>query len=67
MFIEGDEQYGAWGGKSLGEPTLELTAAALANAIRNATGERFYNLPISLEELLLRKKLYPEALKRGSM
>ncbi len=67
IFIEGDEPYGAWGGKSLGEPTLELTAAAIANAIRNATGERFYNLPVNLEEVLLRKKLYPEALKRGSM
>ncbi|MCK7522926.1 MAG: hypothetical protein MZV64_37245 [Ignavibacteriales bacterium] len=31
------------------EPTLELTAAAIANAIRNATGKDFYNLPINLE------------------
>lgn len=65
-FVEGKDKYGAWGGKSLGEPTLELTAAAIANAITNATGQRFYNLPINIEELLLRKKLYPESLKRGS-
>jgi CO/xanthine dehydrogenase Mo-binding subunit len=65
-FVEGKEKYGAWGGKSLGEPTLELTAAAIANAITNATGQRFFNLPINIEELLLRKKLYPESLKRGS-
>lgn len=65
-FIEGKDKYGAWGGKSLGEPTLELTAAAIANAITNATGQRFFNLPINIEELLLRKKLYPESLKRGS-
>ncbi len=65
-FIEGKDKFGAWGGKSLGEPTLELTAAAVANAITNATGQRFFNLPINIEELLLRKKLYPESLKRGS-
>jgi len=65
-FVEGKDKFGAWGGKSLGEPTLELTAAAIANAITNATGQRFYNLPINIEELLLRKKLYPESLKRGS-
>jgi CO/xanthine dehydrogenase Mo-binding subunit len=65
-FVEGKDKYGAWGGKSLGEPTLELTAAAIANAITNATGQRFFNLPINIEELLLRKKLYPESLKRGS-
>jgi CO/xanthine dehydrogenase Mo-binding subunit len=65
-FIEGEDKYGAWGGKSLGEPTLELTAAAIANAISNATGQRFFNLPINIEELLLRKILYPESLKRGS-
>jgi len=66
IFVEGEDKYGAWGGKSLGEPTLELTTAAIANAIRNATGKRFFNLPINLEELLLQRKLYPEDLKRGS-
>jgi CO/xanthine dehydrogenase Mo-binding subunit len=66
VFIEGKESYGPWGAKSLGEPTLELTAAAVNNAIRNALGERYSNLPINLEEILLRKKLRPEDLKRGS-
>ena len=66
IFIEGNDEFGAWGAKSLGEPTLELTAAAIANAICNATGKRFYNLPINLEEVLLKQKLYPEDLKRGS-
>lgn len=65
VFIEGEDKYGAWGAKSLGEPTLELTAAAISNAIKNATGERFFNLPINIEELLLRKKLRPTD-KRGS-
>ena len=65
IFIEGEDQYGAWGAKSLGEPTLELTAAAIANAVRNATGKRFFHLPLNLEEVLLTRKLYPTS-KRGS-
>jgi len=65
-FIEGKETYGPWGAKSLGEPTLELTAAAIANAVRNATGIRFFNLPLNLEEVLLKRKLHPDDLKRGS-
>lgn len=64
-FIQGKDEYGA-GGKSLGEPTLELTAAAIANAVRNATGKRYFNLPLNLEEIILEKKLYPES-QRGSL
>ena len=66
IFVEGKDPHGAWGGKSLGEPTLELTAAAIANAVRNATGKRFYHLPLNLEEILLEHKLYPTS-KRGSL
>jgi CO/xanthine dehydrogenase Mo-binding subunit len=66
IFLEGKEKYGPWGAKSLGEPTLELTAAAISNAIKNATGQRFFNLPLNLEELLLQRKLHPEDLSRGS-
>ncbi len=65
-FVEGKETYGPWGAKSLGEPTLELTAAAIANAVKNATGIRFYNLPLNLEEVLLKRKLHPDDIKRGS-
>ena len=66
IFVEGKEKYGPWGGKSLGEPTLELTAAAVANAVRNAVGTRYFNLPLNLEEILLKRKLRPGDLKRGS-
>jgi CO/xanthine dehydrogenase Mo-binding subunit len=66
-FVEGEDKYGAWGAKSLGEPTLELTSAAIANAIKNATGKRFFNLPINLEEIVLGKKIRPQNLKRGSL
>ena len=67
IFLEGEEKYGAWGAKSLGEPTLELAAAAISNAVSNALGKRFYNLPLNLEEVLLGKKLRPQDLKRGSL
>ncbi|MEW6653237.1 MAG: xanthine dehydrogenase family protein molybdopterin-binding subunit [Bacteroidota bacterium] len=67
LFLEGEEKYGAWGAKSLGEPTLELGAAAIANAVCNALGKRFYNLPLNLEEVLLGRKLRPQDLKRGSL
>lgn len=67
IFIEGEEKYGPWGAKSLGEPTLELTAAAIANAVKNATGVRYFNLPLNLEEILLKRKLRPEDLVRGSL
>ncbi|HEX9973435.1 MAG TPA: molybdopterin cofactor-binding domain-containing protein, partial [bacterium] len=66
IFIEGKDEFGPWGAKSLGEPTLELTAAAIANAVRNATGERYFNLPLNLEEILLKRKLRPSDTGRGS-
>lgn len=66
LFMEGRDRYGPWGAKSLGEPAMELTAAAIANAVRNAVGERYFNLPLNLEEILLRRKLHPADLKRGS-
>jgi CO/xanthine dehydrogenase Mo-binding subunit len=66
IFIEGRDKFGAWGAKSLGEPTLELTAAAIANAVYNAVGIRYFNLPLNLEEILLQRKPRPGDLKRGS-
>ncbi|MBN1155664.1 xanthine dehydrogenase family protein [candidate division KSB1 bacterium] len=66
IFIEGRDKYGPWGAKSLGEPTLELTAAAIANAVRNATGRRFFNLPLNLEEIMLGRKLINKTAMRGS-
>jgi len=42
------------------KPTLELGAAAIANAIAQATGKRIRSLPLNLERVLLG---YP--LKKG--
>jgi CO/xanthine dehydrogenase Mo-binding subunit len=36
------------GAKGIGEPTNELMAPAIANAIYNAMGERYYKLPIKI-------------------
>lgn len=66
IFMEGKDSYGPWGAKSLGEPAMELTAAAIANAVRNAVGVRYFQLPLNLEEILLRRKLRPSDWKRGS-
>jgi CO/xanthine dehydrogenase Mo-binding subunit len=35
--------------KGIGEPALELMAPAIANAIYNATGKRYFKLPIKIE------------------
>ena len=40
------------GSKGLGEPPIIPTAAAIANAIRDATGANIRSLPISREEML---------------
>ncbi len=40
------------GSKGLGEPPIIPTAAAISNAIRDATGAEVHSLPISREELL---------------
>jgi xanthine dehydrogenase YagR molybdenum-binding subunit len=40
------------GSKGLGEPPIIPTAAAIANAIRDATGAEVHELPVSREEML---------------
>jgi len=40
------------GSKGLGEPPIVPTAAAIANAIRDATGADVHSLPINREEML---------------
>lgn len=53
IIIENPDIYGPFGAKSVGEPTNEIIAGALANAVFFATGKRPYNLPLTMEELLL--------------
>jgi CO/xanthine dehydrogenase Mo-binding subunit len=47
-----DAQLTNLGAKGLGEPPIVPVAAAVANAIRDATGADLRSLPITREELL---------------
>ncbi len=49
IIIENPDPTSPTGAKSIGEPTNELMAPAIANALYNATGKRFFSLPIQIE------------------
>jgi CO/xanthine dehydrogenase Mo-binding subunit len=51
-FIELEDDYGPYGAKSLGEPAIIPTVAAVGNAVFNATGRRIKELPMSRERIL---------------
>ncbi|MBR0026013.1 MAG: xanthine dehydrogenase family protein [Clostridia bacterium] len=55
--FECDAGEGTYGSKSIGEPATEAVAAAIANAVYNATGKRVRENPASLERVLLGKAL----------
>ncbi len=59
-----DEHLTNLGSKGLGEPPIVPIAAAIANAIRDATGAEVHELPISREEML-RALREAEARDRG--
>ncbi len=49
VIIENSDPNSPTGAKGIGEPALELMAPAIANAIYNATGRRYYDLPIAID------------------
>lgn len=51
-FADTYEPSGPWGAKGIGEAAMNPVAAAYANAIYNAIGIRFYELPITPEKVL---------------
>jgi len=53
ILVENPDPAGPWGAKALGEPVGELMGAAVANAIFNATGIRFTEVPITAEKIRL--------------
>ena len=57
IIVENADEAGPFGAKSVGEPTNELAAPAIVNAICNATGKRLYEIPATLERVLLGHKL----------
>ncbi|GAB4115120.1 MAG: molybdopterin-dependent oxidoreductase [Candidatus Caldatribacteriota bacterium] len=50
--IEKEDSDGPFGAKGVGEPGTIATAPAIANAIFNAIGIRFYDLPITPDKVL---------------
>lgn len=58
IIVENPDPNGPFGAKSIGEPTLELGAAAIANAVANATKKRIRSLPLNLERIIVGKDLH---------
>ncbi len=58
ILVEPIDPHGPFGAKGIGEPALNPAPAAVANAIYNAIGIRFNELPITPEKILeaLKKK-----------
>jgi CO/xanthine dehydrogenase Mo-binding subunit len=52
LWIETDDPYGPFGAKTLGEPTIIPSVAAVGNAIYNAIGVRMRSLPMTREKIL---------------
>lgn len=57
IIVENPDPNGPFGAKSIGEPTLELGAAAISNAVANATKKRIRSLPLKLEKIIVGKDL----------
>ena len=52
ILVETEDPEGPFGAKGVGEPGLVPTAPAITNAIYDATGVRFKELPITPEMIL---------------
>jgi CO/xanthine dehydrogenase Mo-binding subunit len=52
LFIESEDAYGPFGAKTLGEPTIIPSVAAVGNAFFNATGKRVRDLPMTRDKVL---------------
>ena len=52
FFADTYEPTGPWGAKGIGEGSYNPVAGAIANAIYNAIGIRFYELPITAERII---------------
>ena len=59
--VETPLEDGPWGARGVGEHVMVQTAPAIANALYNATGIRFKDLPLSAEKVFL--ALHPEGVE----
>ncbi len=51
ILIENEDNDGPFGAKGVGEPAMIATAPAIINAIHDAIGVRFYELPVTPEKI----------------
>ncbi len=56
--VETPLEDGPWGARGVGEHVMVPTAPAIANALYDATGVRFHDLPLSAEKIFL--AMHPE-------
>jgi CO/xanthine dehydrogenase Mo-binding subunit len=52
IVVEYPGAIGPYGAKAMGEPPVDLPAAALANAVAHVTGSRVFDLPLTAEKVL---------------
>jgi CO/xanthine dehydrogenase Mo-binding subunit len=52
IIVESDDPLGPFGAKGIGEPPYGVPAPAIANAIYNAVGVRFDEIPINIQSVL---------------
>ena len=52
IIVESEDPFGPFGAKGVGEPPYSLPAPAIANAIYNAVGLRFNEIPINIRSIL---------------
>jgi CO/xanthine dehydrogenase Mo-binding subunit len=52
IIVEPEDPYGPFGAKGVGEPPYGVPAPAIANAIYNAVGLRFNEIPINIRSIL---------------
>ena len=52
IIVESQEKTGPFGAKGVGEPALIPVAPAILNAVYNATGVRFTEIPLTLERVV---------------
>ena len=52
IIVEPEDPYGPFGAKGIGEPPYSVPTPAIANAIYNAVGVRFNEIPINIRSIL---------------